>query len=126
MTTATTKKTGIFKQAADELGIKVINHALVTNPSINNIEVGDLVRSYDFNDIDDCYVEGIVIEMGVRMQGSDRYKIAPVKSVQNGEECPDSLRLNHFIYPPVNGTQSWMGGVTNCVKRIRRISDDIE
>jgi len=120
----TTTKSDIMREAAVRLGVPIIEHGMVEHGGAVPVQAGDYVRSYDFDRVYDCYVEGIVIEVGVEMQGCKRYKIAPVKSVQDDVECPDSLRLNHFIYPPINGTPNWMGGVTNCVRLLRQIQDE--
>lgn len=90
------------------------------------IKIGDRVHSYDFPDLTgmktSCYVEGIVEAIGQvpAIGGCDRYTIRITRRVwkgheddgwKNGKEFPDG-----YAYPPVNGSQSWLGGVTGCVK----------
>ena len=74
------------------------------NPD-TTIKIGDRVKSYDFPDspqAEGCYVIGTVVALPV-MDGCTRYKIAVEKRVFNffPSEGKD------FVYPPVNGTQSW-------------------
>lgn len=88
------------------------------NNLVENVKVGDKVRSYDFEVGDDCYIEGIVEAIG-RFDdfGSScfRYKIRVEKTVWEGKEIRN--RLTH-IYPPVNGTPKFYGGVTHRVVKI--------
>jgi len=95
--------------------------------SMNDIiKIGDRVHSYDFPDLTgmktSCYVEGIVEAIGQvpAIGGCDRYTIRITRRVwkgheddgwKNGKEFPDGR-----AYPPVNGSQSWLGGVTGCVE----------
>ena len=66
----------------------------------DSIEVGDLVRSYDFEGNDSCYVEGVVEDQPFKM-GCQRYKIKCLKRIFQGEEVH-----NHedYYFPPANGT----------------------
>lgn len=100
---------------------------------IQNITVGQKVRSFDFadgkwgRDLEGeraCYVEGEVVEMtrhipgpdGFLMDsGCDRYVIRCDKRVFGGEEVE---REDELFYVPVNGTPSWGSKVINCVEAI--------
>jgi hypothetical protein len=94
---------------------------------MNEIKVGSKVRSFDFPDRDRkltganaCYVEGEV-EQIVHMDGCDRYKILVTKRVIGGFD--DGLRselrdIPTHVYPPINGTPSWMGPPTSGVELI--------
>lgn len=86
------------------------------------IAVGTLVRSFDFAHVgktdvegpDACFVEGEVI--GVSREGWDcpRYAIRPTRRVFAGEVLSEE-RLE-TIFPPLNGTASWLGGETRGVR----------
>jgi len=76
-----------------------------------NVQIGDKVRSMDFEQIDNCYYEGIIVGF-VNVEMCDRYKIHVTKRVFNGEE---KCQREDFIYPPINGLESWMGGLTKGV-----------
>ena len=78
------------------------------------IKVGDKVRSYDFAGVKNCYVEGVVVAF-VKKEDCTRYKIAVKREVFDGEEC--GLSKIH-AYPPVNGTPTSFGKITNCVEKI--------
>jgi len=77
------------------------------------IEVGDLVRSYDFEFSDDCYLEGTVIGL-IDFEGCPRYRIAAVFKVWEGEQ----KMIEREIIPPVNGTPRMMGGYCNGVRKV--------
>ena len=86
------------------------------------IQIGTRVRSFDFADGPDgrslageraCYVEGVVTGFE-RMEGCKRYRILVDRDVFGGVE--ENFRVGALIYPPVNGTPTWMGGVTNSVE----------
>ena len=70
------------------------------------IEVGNRVRSYDFQRNRECYVEGIV-EGFERLEGCERYKIRVERKVWAGEEVENPYRGH--VYPPLNGTPSLFG-----------------
>ena len=81
-----------------------------------SIAVGQRVRSYDFpDDRDDSYVEGVVEEITERIEGCSRYRIRVERRVRNGVECEVG---QDTVIPPVNGTPTWFGRVTNGVVRI--------
>ena len=90
------------------------------------IKVGDHVRSYDFPDLDGmkttCYIEGLVEAIGPvpEVGGCDRYIIRITRRVWKNQEDDGWKQGKEFptgyAYPPVNGTNSWLGGVTGGVK----------
>ncbi len=88
---------------------------------VNEIKVGDRVRSYDFPETKDdpsrppCYVEGVVVGI-VNWEGCDRYEIECTKRIVCGVESTDEAGTSFF--PPVNGTRSIFGGVTKGVEKI--------
>jgi hypothetical protein len=78
------------------------------------IDVGTFVRSFDFEFHDEegpsaCFVEGEVL--GVERESFDcpRYVLRPTRRIFAGEEIevPDE-----FVFPPLNGTPTWLGGIT--------------
>ncbi len=81
------------------------------------IKVGDTVRSYDFQYIENCYVEGEVVELTENFEGCACYHIKIEKKVFNGKEVSVALD-NIDVYPPVNGLESWMGGKTCGVQKL--------
>jgi hypothetical protein len=84
------------------------------------INVGDRVRSYDFEGVDDCWVEGVVREIGKRdrFDSCSRYKIEVERSTSEGDKGIFSQGPGFFVYPPVNGTPTSMGRVCNFVKKL--------
>ena len=89
-----------------------------------SISVGDRVRSFDFSRGPDgrdlegeraCYVEGRVEEL-VEVEGCLRYRIAVDRDVFSGEDSDH--RVGSVVFPPVNGTRSTFGNVTNFVELI--------
>jgi hypothetical protein len=83
----------------------------------NEIKVGDRVRSYDFpGSRDDCYIEGVVEEVGIMLEGCPRYKIRGERIVWRGKD--EGAPADPYVYPPVNGTPTLFGDVTNGVKRL--------
>ena len=84
------------------------------------IQVGSKVRSFDFNRHRDlegsraCYAEGEVVGFK-RMEGCERYIIEVSRLIVGGEEQEITPGK---IYPPVNGTRTWSGEVTNGVESI--------
>lgn len=79
------------------------------------IEPGDRVRSYDFAGIPDCFIEGVVEALTEPMEGCPRYKVRVQRCVRQGLEVPPFAM---YVYPPVNGTPSWTGKLTNLVWRL--------
>jgi len=88
----------------------------------DNIQVGDMVRSFDFPTLnrsevgeDACYVEGEVVEFR-RIEGRTRYVIRATRRVFGGKEVEAEQRN---FYPPVNGTPCAFGrSVTDGVEKI--------
>lgn len=80
----------------------------------DKIEVGDLVRSYDFESTDDCYIEGTVMGF-VEHEGCQRYRIDGVFRVFDGKQTI----VQREIIPPVNGTARMMGGYCNGVRKVK-------
>ena len=83
-----------------------------------DITVGTKVRSFDFDGRDlegerACYAEGKVVGFE-KLEGCERYVIEVTRRVFGGDE--DDRRGK--IYPPVNGTPTWMGRVTDGVEVI--------
>ena len=82
------------------------------------IEIGNRVRSFDFHymrDLDgprSCYMEGVVIGLN-EFQGCQRYVIEVDRCVSGGRERSDYPQM---IYPPVNGTPTTMGRITDGVE----------
>jgi hypothetical protein len=87
------------------------------------VRVGDEVRSYDFPGFSTTeYVEGVVEKVGYSPLGRDceRYHVRVKRQVVRGLEVEDSPLIGQLVYPPVNGTPSWLGGKTSGVERILR------
>ena len=87
----------------------------------NEIQVGDDVRSFDFESRDlkgehACFVEGEVVAIGDFEEFPDcqRYKIRAARHIFRGEE----IEHEEFIYTPLNGTPTSMGRETNGVEVI--------
>lgn len=87
------------------------------------VTVGCIVRSFDFPDRsrdtegeNACFVEGEVVEIGRFDFECDRYKIKVKRVVFGGETITDAPNRPDFVYPPLNGTPTWGGGVVNCVE----------
>lgn len=89
-------------------------------PALTGPLVGDKVRSFDFHYMRDlegprsCYMEGQVVGLE-RIEGCWRYKIEVTRCVGGGKERSDFPAV---IYPPVNGTPTWTGRVTDGVEVI--------
>lgn len=79
--------------------------------TINPVSVGDTVRSYDFPNRTDCFVEGLVT--GLTDDG--RYVILVTSQFVEGRSV--STLLGRVVYPPVNGSEG-LFGITNSVVRI--------
>jgi len=84
------------------------------------IQIGTRVRSFDFANKRSlegdqaCYAEGEVVGFEI-FHGSTRYVIEVDRCIFAGEEVID---YPVTIYPPVNGTPTWMGSVTNSVEAV--------
>lgn len=74
-----------------------------------NVELNDVVRSYDFVGNYDCYFEGKVVAIlgdFVSPVGNACYQIKPTKRVLDGAERPFYAE---YIYPPLNGLPGFGG-----------------
>ena len=87
---------------------------------VDDIKVGDRVRSLDFEIYDNYYVEGIVRKIGDVIEGCPRYTIEVDKQVANGNELP--IEAPWIVTPPVNGTPTLFSltgsKTTNFVRKI--------
>ena len=79
------------------------------------IYIGDRVRSYDFPNNQECFVEGTVVAIE-KMEGCDRYKVQIERKVWAGSEVENPYKGH--VFPPVNGTPKLFGGVCDGVERI--------
>ncbi len=81
--------------------------------------VGDTVRSYDFPDVTDCYVEGEVERIGPHPTepDCDRYHVRVTKEVFSGENVT-SVLVGELVFPPLNGTRTWLGSTCNGVEKV--------
>ena len=98
----------------------------------NTIEIGDTVRSHDFPDRlleaadpsrPACYVEGVVEaitdpQTHPRFTDCPRYVIRATARVFAGKILPRERWGGDCFYPPVNGTPTWLGRVTNGVEKV--------
>ena len=98
----------------------------------NDITVGTKVRSFDFADTGRngevygrdlegeraCYVEGEVIGFDDENFECRRYKIQVERRVFGGKEDAKVDPREAVVCPPVNGTPTLLGRVTNFVERI--------
>lgn len=84
------------------------------------IKIGSKVRSFDFYTNRDLtgslafFMEGVVTKIE-RIEGCDRYVIEVTRSVRGGEERSN---FPSVIVPPVNGTPTTMGRITDGVEVI--------
>jgi len=85
-----------------------------------DIKIGDKVRSFDFaahRDIegpDACFAEGVV--EGFQTIGCTRFDIRVTRAVWEGKEVPTEEGTR--IAPPLNGTPTNMGRITDGVVKI--------
>ena len=85
-----------------------------------DIVIGSKVRSFDFahrRDIEGehaCFMEGKVVGFE-KVQGCQRFVIEVERCVFGGEEHAD---FPATIFPPLNGTPTWTGRVTDGVELI--------
>lgn len=81
--------------------------------------IGDIVKSYDFEHRDDCFVIGQVTNYGTVMEGCERYEIVPFQRWAAGDlvDLPTEPEQRVF-YPPINGTRHSFGGFTNFVQKL--------
>jgi hypothetical protein len=87
-----------------------------------NVSIGSRVRSFDFHYMRDlegprsCYMEGVVTGIQ-KIRGCDRYVIAVDRCVSGGKEQP-TQNFPPEICPPVNGTPTLFGRITDGVEVI--------
>lgn len=82
---------------------------------MSDINIGDEVRSYDFPQRKDCYVEGVVQGFPV-MDGCMRYQIEVSRVVWEG--TPEPAPRDYRVYPPINGTITLRGRLTDSVEKL--------
>jgi hypothetical protein len=90
--------------------------------SNNEVRFGDLVRSYDFQNRVDCWVEGVVIGFE-EFEGCPRYVVHVTRVVSVHEDITDRLGGHKYpsqVLPPVNGTPRTFGGTCNGVEVLDR------
>lgn len=85
-----------------------------------NIEIGDRVRSYDFEFNRTAYVEGIVTAIRPAEPGEcSRYEIKVEKRFLCGGLDHSAEWIGRKVYPPVNGTPRLFGErPTDFVERV--------
>lgn len=82
-----------------------------------DLKPGDHVRSYDFAGNRESYVDGVIESVTPPMEGCPRYKILSNSRVFGGKPIPVPAH-EEYVYPPVNGTPTLMGALTNFVVRL--------
>jgi hypothetical protein len=95
-------------------------------PPWDEIEIGDRVRSFDFAlmgnrdlmGVRAAYVVGFVTDIQV-IEGCKRYCILIDIRVWGGK-AEDLRDKTHYVYPPVNGTPTSLGGICDGVELISR------
>ncbi len=81
------------------------------------IQKNDSVKSYDFPDRKDlafCGVEGVVTDI-VTLRGCKRYEITVNKTIWMDKEVAIK---DEKVYPPINGTPTSLGRITNGVEKV--------
>lgn len=109
----------------------------MSGPALS-IKVGTKVRSFDFPDNvlsrdpkdseHACFAEGVVVEITdpathPMFHDCARYAVRVERRVFGGSGERDQGLVGETIYPPVNGTATWTGGVTNGVEAVCRCGD---
>jgi hypothetical protein len=98
----------------------------------SDIKVGSKVRSFDFADTGRngevygrdlegeraCYVEGTVVGFDDENFDCRRYEIRVERRVFGGKEDAKVDPREAVVYPPVNGTPTLLGRVTNSVELV--------
>jgi len=87
----------------------------MTQTTQTEIKIGTQVRSFDFEHRTDCFIDGIVEEIGEVIEGCPRYRILVTRQVFSGEERDEPK--GGYVFPPVNGTPTF-GGTTAFVQAI--------
>ena len=86
------------------------------------VKVGDWVRSYDFEHMDDTYALGKVTAIDENMEtfgDCNRYTIRVFQSVVQGAGGDRPVNSSRsMIHPPVNGVRNSMGGYCNGVRKL--------
>jgi len=88
------------------------------------IEVGSLVRSYDFSGRTDCYIEGLVERINkfgsarALRVGHPSYEIRVEKRVIENQEHAGDRLIGALVFPPLNGTADIFGNQTSGVELI--------
>lgn len=78
--------------------------------------IGTLLRSYDFESNRTCYAEGVLVRYETDASGCERYVIRVSRIVWEDKPEVEGHMIGQEIYPPVNGTPTSMGRVTNQVE----------
>jgi hypothetical protein len=103
--------------------------------TMTEIKAGMIVRSFDFENRDlegehACYIDGTVtaiLPVGHHLNpqpSCDAYQIHISRRIFGGKNIADNqLNVGVYVYPPVNGTRSILGGVTNGVVSITPVSE---
>ena len=96
--------------------------------TVTAVKVGDRVRSFDFDgrDIEGeaaCYIEGTVEsitdpKIHPHFRDCARYAIRVTRRIFAGENRDgEGSNVGECVYPPLNGTQSWLGRTMAGVER---------
>ena len=81
-----------------------------------NYAVGARVRSYDFPGHDDCYIEGLVLDVN---RAAGVYRVLVDTVVWEGKEKP--VREGRVVSPPLNGRPGMWGPTKGVVLAERQI-----
>jgi len=82
------------------------------------ITTGSHVRSYDFENNRDCYVDGTVLAIKTKPDSSTWYEIQVERDVWQGHDVRGHSRIGELVYPPVNGRPKTFGGTCNGVEEL--------
>jgi len=93
----------------------VIRGSFVGRVPQTDLRIGDRVRSYDFSGVLDTFAEGVIETVVPEMEGCPRYQVRVTRRVMEGRLLEN---FESHVYPPVNGTPTWTGDVTNLVERL--------
>lgn len=85
-----------------------------TNIKVYFPEIGDRVRSFDFPNRRDCYIEGTLLDIA-EVGGYKQYEIEVNKQYIEGKEV--SFQYDR-MYVPANGTRNQFGEEINQVEVI--------
>ena len=93
----------------------------VARTSNEKFKVGDFVRSYDFENSDNCFVEGVVDQVGgfpLNPNATNFISFRTYRKIFSGKEvCTGGER----VWVTQNGSHKVCGGVTNNVVRIDNV-----